>query len=140
MFECQKICRRAGTDDLDDGARAAKNCTLPAFDPRRWRGRPDEELVQLHMGLPPRYDLDGKARDFMAPAEDVEGEGCPGGWYRCAFMASLHRYRRRGTEQRVENLLLTRCQDRLVLEAIDYLEHEEGHALGAFYEARDADG
>lgn len=137
MFCCPQICRRAGADDLDDGARASKNCTLPGFDPRRWAST---ELVQLHMGLPPRYDLDGKARDFMAPAEDVEGEGCPGGWYRCAFVASLHRYRRRGTEQRTENLLLTRCRDRLVLEAIDYLEHEEGHALGAFYEARDADG
>ena len=91
------------------------------------------------MGLPPRYDLDGKARDFMAPAEDVEGEGCPGGWYRCGFVHSLHKFRRRG-ETRTENMLLSRTDDRLVLEAIGYLEDEEAHALGAFYEARDADG
>lgn len=136
MFRCQSVCRRAQSAELDAGARAAKNCTLADFDPGRWQG---SELVDLHMGLPPRYDREGADRDWMRPAEPAE-DGCPGGWYRSGFVASLHRYRRRGTEQRTENLLLSRCPDRLVLEAIDYLEHEEGHALGAFYEARDADG
>jgi hypothetical protein len=96
------------------------------------------------MGLPPRFDLEGRkekeAQYFMTPLEDIKGEGCPGGWYRCAFVASLHKYRRKGSEQKTENLLLSRCTDRLVLEAIAYLEDEEGHALGAFYEARDSDG
>lgn len=90
------------------------------------------------MGQPKRWDRNGRDKDFMAPSEDIEGEGCPGGWYRCGFVASLHKYRRRG-ETRVENLLLSRCLDRLVLESIAYLEDEEGHSLGAFYEARDSE-
>ncbi len=139
MFDCQRLCRRAQSSELDTGAREAMNCTL-AHNPvpeNRWRSA---ELRPLYMGLPTRWDRDGRDRDFMTPAEDIRGEGCPGGWYRCGFVRSLHKFRRRGTETRTENLLLSRCPDRLVLESIAYLEDEEAHALGAFYEARDADG
>lgn len=139
-FNCQALCRRSGSRDLDTETREARNCTLvhPAPIPDdRWNG---SELYQIHMGLPTRFDREGVDRDFMHPCEDIEGEGCPGGWYRCVFVASLHKYRRSSSEgHRNENLLLSRCNDRLVLEAIDYLEHEEAHALGAFYEARDSD-
>ncbi|MCY1055439.1 hypothetical protein [Nannocystis sp. SCPEA4] len=89
------------------------------------------------MGLPPRFDREGEDKDWFKPVEDIEGQGCPGGHYRCGFVASLHKYRRAGVEQRTENLLLSRCQDRLVLEAIAYLEDEERHALNYFYECRD---
>ncbi len=92
------------------------------------------------MGLSTRWDRDGRDSDFMRPTEDIRGEGCPGGWYRSGFVASLHKFRRRGADTRTENLLLSRSLDRLVIEAIAYLEDEEAHALGAFYEARDADG
>lgn len=134
-----EICRRSGSADLDDGAREAKNCTLPGFDPRRWQGT---ELVKIHMGLPARFDRDGQDMDFLEPLEPIKEDGCPGGWYRCHFISSLHKYRRgrEGEGGRNENILLTRCQDRLVLEAIDYLEHEESHALGYFHECKEADG
>lgn len=89
------------------------------------------------MGLPPRFDRDGEDKDWFKPNEDIPNEGCPGGYYRCAFVASLHKYRRAGSEQKIENLLLSRCHDKLVLEAIAYLEDEERHSLSAFYEARD---
>jgi hypothetical protein len=125
--------------ELDGSTQQGRNCTLPGFDDATWTGG---ELFQIHLGLPTRWDWEGDDhhKDFMAPAEDIQGEGCPGGWHRCGFVASLHKYRRKGSEQKTENLLLTRCTDRLVLEAIAYLEDEEGHALGAFYEARDSDG
>ena len=137
VFNCQALCRRTGGSELDDGAREGLNCTLPGFDPKLWKGGSD--LFQIHMGLPTRWDRSGIDKDFMAPSEDIQGEGCPGGWYRCLFVQSLHKFRRKGSETRTENLLLSRCQDRLVLESIDYLESEEGHSLGAFYEARDAE-
>jgi len=143
VFCCQKECRRAGSAELDDDARAAKNCTLAQrpVSADRWRSAdiPPGRVGWIHMGLPTRWDRDGQDSDFMTPAEDIRGEGCPGGWYRCGFVHSLHKFRRRG-EGRTENMLLSRTDDRLVLEAIAYLEDEEAHALGAFYEARDADG
>lgn len=92
------------------------------------------------MGLPPRWDREGRDKDAHAPHEPIREEGCPGGWYRCRFVTSLHKYRR-GSSQGVrnENLLLSRTTDRLVLEAIDYLEHQEMHSLSAFNEARDSE-
>ena len=141
-FACEAVCRRSASDELDEEAREAMNCTR--IDPHpipenRWRST---ELVPIHMGLPPRWDREGKDKDALAPTEDIRGEGCPGGWYRCRFVASLHKYRRGSAKDgaRNENLLLSRCEDRLVLEAIDYLEHQEAHSLGYFYEMKDADG
>lgn len=101
--------------------------------------------MQEYMGGPPKPEwrevVGPKQRLWETPPEDSENEGCPGGWYRCGFVRSLHRYRRRGgSEGRTENLLLTRCQDRLVLEAIAYLEDEEANSLSHFYECRDSSG
>ena len=138
MFDCQQLRRRSQSAELDDDTREARNCTLLHPHPvTTWRS---QELIQINLGLRTRWDREGQDKDFMAPVEDIREGGCPGGWYRSGFVRSLHKYRRRGSETRTENLLLARCQDRLVLEAIAYLEDEEGHALSAFYEARDSDG
>lgn len=52
-------------------------------------------------------------------AEDIEGEGCPGSWSRCGFVRSLLPYQRpRGDGVFSANVLLDRCDDPLVLEAI----------------------
>lgn len=96
------------------------------------------------MGLAPkpewRTQTGWKQRMWETPSEDSEAEGCPGGWYRCEWIRSLGKYRRRGGgESRTENLLLTRTNDRLVLEAIQYLEDQEAQALSHFYECRDSD-
>lgn len=89
------------------------------------------------MGAPPRYDLEpggdkpGRS-DWPQPFEDIEGEGCPGSWYRTAFFASLAPYLRRQDQQggRIPNPLLDRCQDRLVLDAVSFLEIAEENAYG----------
>lgn len=139
------MCRNSragepGEPELDPGARARRNCALALFDDRKWKGT---ELQPCYMGLPPkpewRTETGWKQRAWETPPEDNENEGCPGGWYRCEWIRSLGKYRRRGSETKIENLLLTRCQDRLVLEAIQYLEDEEANSLGHFYEARDSD-
>jgi hypothetical protein len=65
------------------------------------------------------------------PREDNE-DGCPGAWYRCAFVGSLLKYERTISEDGVfsENVLLNRCTDRLVLEAIQHLEQERLRCRG----------
>ena len=90
------------------------------------------------MGLPTRYDLEGKDKNFLKPIEDIE-EGCPGGWYRCGFIRSIHKYRRSGIENRIENILLKRSRDKLILEAIDYLENQEIQSHNDFMEVRNSD-
>lgn len=52
-------------------------------------------------------------------------EGCPGGWYRCVFVWSVARYfRSQANGTYSENLHLSRCEDRLVLDAVNYYETE----------------
>lgn len=53
---------------------------------------------------------------FPAEARD---EGCPGGWYRCHWYASVRRYK--GAHGRL-------ATDRLVLDALDYMDEQEVRA------------
>jgi len=67
-------------------------------------------------------DDDGSEED--EPIESNE-DGCPGGWYRTEFAASVRRYYRPVSEGVYSpNLLLDRCEDRLVLDAVAYYELE----------------
>lgn len=63
--------------------------------------------------------------DPPSPPESHD-DGCPGAWYRSSFAISLHKYERLLTKSGFsENLLLSRCEDRLVLEAIQLYEREK---------------
>lgn len=92
---------------------------------RTWTG---ERLYQIHMGAPPDYAGEAAGRsDWAHPHEDIENDGCPGAWYRTAFVQSLLRYRRRPCEGggRVSNPLLDRCADEWLLDAVAELERWE---------------
>lgn len=103
---------------------ATYHCALPGFDMRRWTG---ERLYQIHMGAPPRYDLEGERPDWAQPYEDIVDDGCPGAWSRAPFVASLLRYRRRPCEGggRVANTLLDRCDDEWIHDAVAEMERHE---------------
>lgn len=60
------------------------------------------------------------------PTEDAR-EGCPGSWVRSRFVASVIPYLRRRTDGggRVPNLLLDRCDDDLLVQLVNYTEHEQ---------------
>jgi len=69
------------------------------------------------------------------PPETHE-DGCPGGWYRCRFVATLLRYQRPYSQGVFSsNVFLDRCEDPLVLEATKYLEAEQLRAERRFLEA-----
>lgn len=89
------------------------------------------------MGRAPCYELEDTDRRWRHPAEDIEGEGCPGGWYRTAFIESLRPYMRRRDEKggRVSNRLLDMCDDRFVAACINAIEAYEDAALAEFYRA-----
>ena len=73
-----------------------------------------------------RYDREGQDGDWQRPLEDIASNGCPGSYYRSAFVRSLWPFRRKASDgNRIANPLLDRCDDRLVLEWIHVLEDFE---------------
>jgi hypothetical protein len=88
------------------------------------------------MGALPIYDGPSPSDE---PPESHE-DGCPGAWYRSRFVSSLIPYERstNGEGLYSENLHLSRCTDPLVLEAIQYLEHERARALSHMRERMNA--
>lgn len=80
------------------------------------------------MGAAPDYE--GEARgdtSWDKPPEDIANEGCPGSWYRTAFVRSLARYRRAMDAQgnRIDNKFYEHCDDPFVWECLDRWEAEE---------------
>ena len=119
-------CRKQGTDQRSPARQADLYCGLPGFDVSTWTGKP---LVRLHMGRPRDYSREGQG-DWAFPIERADEAGCPGSWYRTAFVESLLRYYRRRDRNggRIDNPHFTRCDDELVVEAIRVLEHYEDTA------------
>jgi hypothetical protein len=85
------------------------------------------------MGAPRDYSREGKG-DWAAPCEPIAEAGCPGSWYRTAFVDSVLRYYRRRDDNggRIDNPMLTQCTDPLVHEAVLLLEGYEDQAISEF--------
>lgn len=101
---------------------AENRCALPGFPERVWEPATPHGS---YMGrLPIIHGPDASER----PPETHE-EGCPGAWYRSRFVLSLIPYERAVSEGVYsDNVLLSRCNDPLVIEAIHYLEMERARA------------
>ena len=128
------MCRSPGTARLDPAAQAGNRCTLPGYDRGTWS---DARVYQIHLGARPRWDLEGTdhrltggACSHERPAEDIILNGCPGSFYRTAFVSSLLPYYRRGDANggRVSSPALDQCGDPLVQDAIFELEGHEDAA------------
>jgi hypothetical protein len=138
-FACEEICQqqRPGRDaEWLDEKRSERACTLidaPLVVARLvhktihsggWMGR-----AALPGSTPPPPGVQRWATSH--PTEDAT-EGCPGGWYRSLFVASIYPYLRRRDDHgnRVANLLLDRCDDDLVLQLVQYAEDEQERYKG----------
>lgn len=86
-----------------------------------WTGRPREPGVDEMHGV--RCPKDG--------AWEEPAEGCPAGWRRSPYVASLEPYRRTRTQtgDRVANPMLDRCDDPAIVAAVLMLEDEEERCL-----------
>ena len=120
-YPCDALCMDRGR--FFPGHRRAYRCALPGFSRSMWQpvsGRGP------YMGLPTDYEDD---QNVLEPPEPID-EGCPGAWYRCRFVRSLAVYERTPNQDGAlsENLRLSRCDDPLVLDAIQYLETERARA------------
>lgn len=116
-YNCFARClKQDGITDLLE-QRKRWRCALPGFPERHW-DKPPKPL--RHMGL-----MRVLPTDTEHPPEPLD-DGCPGAWYRCAFVLSLHKYERPLTEHGFsDNLLTSRSDDRLLLEALSYYEREK---------------
>lgn len=84
-------------------------------------------------------DIDRPGFNPRKPWESV-ADGCPGGWYRTEFTASMQKYRRRMTESggHDHNPLIHADTNPRVLEALQYLEACEAAARAEYYKILDA--
>lgn len=127
-FDCNALCSQR--EEWLDEKRSAHGCTridLPAVE---WH----VDAKAIHrggwMGRAPipasTASTDGIKRNPQQPTEDPT-HGCPGGAYRSIFVASVMPYLRRRTESgdRVQNLILDRCDDDLILQLVAYAEEEQ---------------
>jgi len=92
-------------------------CPIVPAARRTWK--PEGSQLLAYMG--------GEPNDETGDDEPTEpnDDGCPGGWYRTAFAASVRRYHRPVADGVYSpNLQLDRCDDRLVHEAVAYFEHQ----------------
>lgn len=138
IYPCRGVCG-LGSARPDPTRRRELRCALPGFDESRWL---DVETPRPYMGRLPIYG-DADASDDVRPDErpdaprDSHDDGCPGSWYRCAFVVSLSKYERHFTDGGfVSNMLADRTQDRLVLEALQMLESERIRARAHARETR----
>jgi hypothetical protein len=101
---------------------ALNRCTFVS--PRLWRDAKYNERHEVdaaYMG----GELDADENETIEPND----EGCPGGWYRTLFFASLQRYLRPVADGIYSaNQNLERTDDRLVIDAVQAYEVEQSRA------------
>ena len=121
MIEPFSDCSRCYLGERNETDRAYYRCAHPTFDERLWAPA-NEGVIAVHMGAPSKWDADGFPDE--KPIESNE-DGCPGAWYRCSFFWSLQKYLRHSEQ---ENPLLSRCSDRLVLEAVACFDYHHSRS------------
>lgn len=126
-YPCYDYC--LGKHGESDNVKQRKRwrCALPGFPRRAWLPPFDSGNPHETAAPPTRYM--GRLRilrDDPEKPRESHDEGCPGAWYRSAFVFSLHKYERLLSSAGLsENMMLARCEDRLVVEAIQYYEREK---------------
>lgn len=94
--------------------------------------------LPIYGEISPEDDLDIKSSENPERPPDSHADGCPGSWTRCAFVESLMKFERLHTEHGfAANLLADRTDDRLVIEALQYLEAERVRARAHWREVRE---
>lgn len=83
--------------------------------------------------------MGGAVSEAEEEIPESNDDGCPGGWYRTAFCYSVYRFLRPHADGVYSaSPHLDRCNDRLVLDAVQYFEVEQGRARAHANELIDA--
>lgn len=131
---CQGWCG-LGTPDESIDQRRRFRCALPGFDETQWGD--GSESLRVYMGRLPIVGQDVPDEvDPRRPPDDHD-DGCPASWYLSEFANSLAKYERILTEAGFSaNLLADRCDDPLVIEALQYIERERVRSRNHWNEIR----
>lgn len=132
-YDCDDIaCCGDGRGGTQPQEQADRRCTLPLYAGPWGHGKAQRVYLgrsKVYLEHPDPEDVPGF--DALGRPFESRAEGCPGGWSRCAYVASLVRFTRTYTSHGyVSNPLLTAETHPHVLEAIQYLERQEQAALG----------
>lgn len=132
-FDCEVLCSQKG--EWVDMPREKRGCTRVDLPAVTW----DIDANAIHrggwMGRAPISQADADAQAAKGtrikvspkyPTEDPT-DGCPAGWYRSIFIASLYPYLRRRDAQggRVANLMLERVEDDVIVQLAMLAEEEQ---------------
>lgn len=130
-FDCDVLCsqQQRGRDvEWVDDRRAERGCTRIDIPPVEW----DVAAVAIHRGgwmgrAPVRETEQFGIKISPRHPTELPTEGCPGGWYRSRFVASVLPYMRRRDDHggRVQNHLLDRADDDLIYQLIAYAEEAQ---------------
>lgn len=94
--------------------------------------------LPIYGELEPEDDVRLELSESPERPVDSHDEGCPGAWTRCGFVQSLAKYERLLLDNGfASNLLADRTDDRLVLEALQFIEAERVRARARAQEIRD---
>ncbi|EDM79114.1 hypothetical protein PPSIR1_10940 [Plesiocystis pacifica SIR-1] len=139
LFDCDRECRD-GHGELLDEQRARRGCTRLDLEAVHWLIEP--RLLLRYLGRAPNPGLEGERVsgypvDWKRPWEDVT-DGCPRGWIDNPFTLALRPFipRRTSTGARDTNYRLERCDDWLILDAVDTFIHEQERCLAEIDEQR----
>ena len=141
IYSCRGWCGM-GTAQPDMATRRALRCALPGISEERWGD--GSEAPREYMGRLPIYgqvepDDDVRIEFGETPQapRDSHADGCPGAWIRCGFAQSIEKYERLLLEHGFQsNLLADRTHDRLVIEALQFIESERVRARAHHDEQR----
>jgi hypothetical protein len=132
-FDCETLCSQKG--EWLDHPRSKRGCTRIDLPPVAW----DVDANAIHRGgWMGRHPITAAQADAQAargtrikvapkyPTEDPD-DGCPAGWYRSLFVASLYPYLRRrdSNGNRVANLMLDRTDDDVIVQLAMLAEDEQ---------------
>jgi len=133
--DCERDCWAAKKRRWRTGPRRERGCSRVDLPEVEWHVSPSRLMAWY--GAPQDDDwtaerwagrkIPGVAPDrYMHPPEPLS-DGCPEGWARAPFAASVVPYirRRDANGNRVNNPRLDRCADRLVVDAVLYFEGEQ---------------
>jgi len=129
-YKCDRMCLRG--DEENRAQRVEWRCSLLDFSEGEWL---DDLQQGPYMGQPAEH-RDGRLCEHRLELFEDHREGCPGGWYRCGFVYSLLPYHRPYSQGMFsENIRLSRTDDPLVIEAVQFYENELLRSQDEFFQA-----
>jgi hypothetical protein len=134
-YSCTRDCKTK-QGDWDRARRAARGCTRPDLPRVEWSITARELYTiptinpictDVHMGRAPIDAVEVPGNNSATHPAEPASDGCPGGWYRTAYVGSVIPYLRRRTDGggRVSNPVFDRANHLIQAAALEVEREQE---------------